>query len=82
MKGAFFMVQYRMEKRRYNTKHTAPYESYGLACYENGTLVLQIADLSLSGPSVERLAEQCNRLELSPLHLRDIAEDFLAQDLS
>lgn len=76
------MIRYRTEKHIIRAENTDPYESYCLACYQNGMLALQIADLSLSGSSVERLAEQCNRLELSPLHLRDIAEDFLAQDLS
>lgn len=74
------MVQYRTEKHRFNPENAAPYESYCLCCYRDGAPVLQIADLSLSGSSVERLAEQCNRLELSPLHLRDVVEDFLAQD--
>ncbi|WP_195985546.1 DUF6514 family protein [Clostridium sp. D33t1_170424_F3] len=76
------MIRYRAEKRTFQAENATPYESYCLSCERNGTLILQIADLSFSGPSVEQLAEQCNRLGLSPLHLRDVAEDFLAQGLS
>lgn len=75
------MVQYRVEKRTFSTENEASHESYCLACYQNGKPILRIEDLSLSGPSVERLAEQCNRLKLSPLHLRDVAEDFFAQNI-
>lgn len=51
------------------------YCSYGIRCGETS-----IADLSCNREKVEQLAAMCTRMGLDPLHLRDVAEDFLAED--
>ena len=38
-----------------------------------------ISDVSLSEPALSELVRLCNELELSPIHLRDVVEDFLIQ---
>ena len=39
----------------------------------------RIDGVSVSRAEMERLAEQCNRLGLSPVHLRDVVVDFLGR---
>ena len=39
----------------------------------------RIDGVSTSRAEMERLAEQCNRLGLSPVHLRDVISDFLGR---
>jgi len=57
--------------------------SYGIAVFadaaQTGTAVIidEIGDVSDDREKVEMLAALCNKLDLSPLHLRDIVEDFL-----
>ena len=58
------------------------YQSFGLAvyCTRPGSQVLLTAlfDISLDRAFVERLAEDCTRFQLDPVHLMDVAEDALA----
>ena len=57
--------------------------SFGIVCYanpeEDGTLaiVASVHDISADYDAVRRLADLCNRLALSPLHLRDVIEDSI-----
>ena len=37
----------------------------------------QIKDISVDKEKVERLVSLCNSLNLSPMHLDDVVEDFL-----
>lgn len=59
--------------------------SYGIAAYadageEKSAVVLRsVHDITGDGRALERLVRTCNRLRLSPCHLADIVEDFLAQ---
>ena len=39
----------------------------------------RIDGVSTSRAEMERLAEQCNRLGLSPVHLADVVVDFLGR---
>ena len=54
--------------------------SYGIAVYDSGisTVIASVRDLSSDREAVEEHVRLCNRLELSPIHLNDVAEDFLA----
>lgn len=56
--------------------------SYGIALvsdYDDVMSILQtISDLSSDKASIERLVDDCNTLGLDPVHLPDIADDFLA----
>ncbi len=53
------------------------YVCYGIRLICAGTEVT-VEDLSLDREEVEELVALCNRLELSPVHFRDVIEDFLA----
>ena len=39
----------------------------------------EIADLTRDAAALKPLLDYCNRLKLSPLHLKDVAEDFVAR---
>lgn len=54
------------------------YCCYGVKLRYAGTEVC-VEDLSLDRSEVEKLVKLCNELELSPLHFRDVLEDFLAR---
>lgn len=59
--------------------------SYGIVAYADaGTdgiaaIVASVRDISPDKQKIELLAEQMNRMELSPIHLFDVIADFLAE---
>ena len=58
--------------------------SYGIVAYANSeedgtsTIVASIHDITANEQALLELVQQCNRLELSTLHLNDVIEGFLA----
>lgn len=58
--------------------------AYGIAAYanskEDGTsaIVASIHDITANEQALLELVQQCNRLDLSTIHLDDVIEDFLA----
>ena len=42
------------------------------------TIIDEIGDITDDRKQIEVLVEQCNKLELSPLHFRDVVADFIA----
>lgn len=59
------------------------YTTYGIALADisDGCAVIieAIPDLSPDRERVSRLAQLCTELHLSPLHLDDVVDDFLAE---
>lgn len=51
------------------------YKAYGISG-PNET----IADIALERKSIKTLARQMNKLQLDPIHFKDIIEDFLLQN--
>lgn len=55
--------------------------SYGIAVYdaENTSTVLDhISDITEDYERLSELIKTCNSLELSPIHLNEVVEDFLS----
>ena len=50
---------------------------YGIGYTENSALSFE--DLTLNPISVAKLVKLCNELDLSPIHLKDVVEDFLIE---
>ena len=50
---------------------------YGIGYTENSALSFE--DLTLNPIAVEKLVKLCNELDLSPIHLKDVVEDFLIE---
>ena len=55
----------------------ANYISYGIGCEIAGELSFAVEDLCLSKARVENLVDLCNKLNLDPIHIDDVVEDFL-----
>ena len=60
-------------------------QSYGIAVYgsfgeidEETPVVASIHDITNDRERVTKLVRQCNRSGLSPIHLRDVVEDFFS----
>ncbi len=57
--------------------------SYGLAAYvetdgaEMPTILATVSNITSRRADLEALADLCNRLELSIVHMRDVVEDFM-----
>ena len=57
--------------------------SYGIVAYSNAnqdgskTIVASVRDVTVDKAGLTRLVDDCNRLELSAVHLNDVVEDFL-----
>lgn len=68
----FFLIkgEYTLE----NQKHIG----YGIGCYMNGNEML-FEDLSVNCQNVSNFVEKCNAAHLSPIHIHDAADDFLAE---
>ena len=51
---------------------------YGIAvCSEDGEVLDEVCGICKDEKTVDELVELCNTLELSPMHIRDVAEDFI-----
>ena len=57
--------------------------SYGIVAYANAeqdgtaTIVASVRDITYDKNSLRKLVDDCNRFELSTVHLHDVVEDFL-----
>ena len=49
------------------------YQAFGIRCEDE-----EIHDLARDASILEPLLQRCNEMDLDPLHLRDVAEDFVA----
>lgn len=58
--------------------------SYGIVAYANAkqddtaTIVASVRDITSDKQLLRKLVDNCNRLELSTVHLHDVVEDFLS----
>lgn len=56
------------------------YITYGIELLdESGVVVNRISDIDTNRREVEELCERCNMLSLSPVHFRDVVDDFLVK---
>ena len=57
--------------------------SYGIVAYSNAyqdgskTIVASVRDITSDKAGLTKLVDDCNRLELSYVHLNDVVEDFI-----
>lgn len=53
--------------------------SYVEVCDDNIAVLSSVPNLSPDYKAVEKLVNICNDLQLDPIHLYDVAEDFVAE---
>ncbi len=68
---------YRVIRSRMTNDDLAEYVTYGIQLSRNGCILSEINDISTDFQAVCALADQCTRLELSPVHFPDVIEDFI-----
>ena len=72
------MITYILCRETYKTKRSERI-AYGIAAYAKNTktCVVRLHDITSDKDALTRLVLLCNRLQLSPIHLHDVVEDFL-----
>ncbi len=55
------------------------YKSYGIELREGERVLERIRDIDIRREGVEALCAICNSLELLPIHLRDVVDDYLSK---
>lgn len=63
---------YKLNQSTVTDENNSEHDTYGITCGER-----TIKDISTDKQRIEALIELCNSLELSPIHLDDVIEDFL-----
>lgn len=66
---------YKLVKSKVKNDEGNIFDTYGISCKET-----VVEDISTDKSSVERLVGLCNELELSPVHLYDVIDDFLVDN--
>ena len=75
-------ITYAVSEERYTFENETRI-SYGIVAYSNAgqdgskTIVASVRDITSNKEGLARLVDDCNRLELSTVHLNDVVEDFL-----
>ena len=75
------MFEYRAFEEELTLPDVGNYTAYGIKVFEisesGERCIISLPDVSTDKAFVEALAYLCNKEELSPMHLFDVAEDFL-----
>ena len=53
--------------------------TYGIKAVENGKTICSVADISTDSVYVKTLITLFEKYNLSPIHLKDVIEDFLVK---
>ena len=72
------MITYILCRETYKTKKSERI-TYGIGAYaeDEKTCIAKLHDITSDKNALAELVELCNRLQLSPIHLHDVIEDFL-----
>ena len=76
----FEEIEYRVYREELELEGIGRYTAFGVAGFRVGDgqePVCHVGDISTERSVAERLADLCNRNLLSPIHLLDVAQDFL-----
>ncbi|HPD87941.1 MAG TPA: DUF6514 family protein [Oscillospiraceae bacterium] len=71
-------MNYRLRERTIVTEDGIHATVWGVVFTEGETEVVYFPDISINQGLAKRFAELCLRNSVSPLHLHDVLEDFLA----
>lgn len=69
---------YHVTQETIHSNELGSYVTYGIRAECNGESLAFVSDVSLTLEQAQRLAELCTECQLSPIHLCDVIEDFLA----
>lgn len=72
------MYYYLITHNTFHAEDTGKYQAFGIAVYdESSHIIRQISDITTDEIAIRQLIQKCNQLRLSPLHLKDVVDDFL-----
>ncbi|HXK76890.1 MAG TPA: DUF6514 family protein [Oscillospiraceae bacterium] len=71
-------MNYRLRERTIVTEDGISAKVWGVAFMEEEKEVVYFPDISINQGLAKRFAELCLRNSVSPVHLHDVLEDFLA----
>ncbi len=74
--------EYHMVLEHHSHPDLGAYQSYGIRAFETHDMRIQAvahcSDITTVQSEIERLTERFNRYQLSPIHLEDAIQDYLA----
>ena len=71
-------VQYKITAAHIDEQENFGYTTYGISALDQyGRVIAEVLDVSPKKELVADLVARCNQGGLHPMHLRDVAEDFL-----
>ncbi len=71
------MIKYKLTKKCFENQYQKRYVSYGVAAVSDKRTIEVVDDISTNKGKVIRLCKCCNSLQLDPVHLKNVAEDFI-----
>ena len=77
-------ITYGITEEKYSLK-SIDRTSYGIAAYadtetcKTAGVLTSVHDITSNKKALTALVDNCNRLELSSVHLKDVVEDFLSK---
>ena len=76
------MYLYIPKREHLYSAEAGSYISYGINVFHEkdqySTPIASISDVSIDFDSVSNLCKLCTKMQLEPIHLWDVAEDFIA----
>lgn len=74
------MIIYQAVKENHNDIEFGAYVSYGINAVDSRTneVVKRVHDVFVSESKAKEFISQCNKYELSPIHLLDVIDDTLS----
>lgn len=72
-----FKTKYVKIREKFSDSETGYYYSFGIAAVRNGSVVAKVSDLTESETEIDILLNECNRSDLDPVHLSDVAKDYI-----
>lgn len=71
------MIFYKIRQDQLKDEDIGRYISYGIDVVENEAVLRSVKDITTDEARLSGLVDLCNKLQLSPVHLDDVIEDFL-----
>lgn len=74
------MTHYRLLEKT-QTIEGKELRTYGVSAFDSsGKLICEVSDITAVKEKAEYLAKLCEKMKLSPIHLFDVAEDYIISD--
>ena len=71
------MIFYKIRQDQLKDEDIGRYISYGIDVVENEAVLRSVKDITTDEARLSGLVDLCNKLQLSPVQLDDVIEDFL-----